>query len=98
MSVHWLRQRSPRSNDSFDFAITREMTSFSTTFSVMVIACKIGTELANNELNVRVIVAKTDFFMMSPNIGSLKRKVSSKSLPSLLRLHHPNSAHDNHCE
>ena len=71
---------------ALDFAMTREMTSFSTTFSVIVIACKIGTELENNELNVRVIVASTDFFIMSPNIGSLRRNVSSKNLPSLVRL------------
>ena len=52
----------------------------------MDIACKIGTELAYNELNVRRHRSKNRLFHNVTEYRKLKRNVSSKNLPSLLRL------------
>ncbi|WP_455566064.1 hypothetical protein [Neobacillus cucumis] len=47
----------PFSNESRDSRITFEITSFSTTFSTIDIALRVGAELENNVLSVLIIQA-----------------------------------------
>src|SRR5690606_36550940 len=71
----------PRSSESREDRMTLDMTALPTTFSVIVKHCRIGTELENSELNVRVKRANADFCKILPKIGIFRSCVSRIIVP-----------------